>query len=202
MEKEMSESEMETATASEAEALHAVNEESLQTVLDEAAADEAAETKVRAITQPDDPRPAPPAEEPKAEEPKAEEPFFPPTFQGTKENPIGVLDPAKPFHWSGRNIMDVEFQGSADDTAACYAAATLAGAVMCNPRANPDYKDPNPIIQPEVAPTEYQRGWNDADAAYQDLKALVQNFAAVQAAETNDDVDQKYPFVAYVRHNR
>ncbi len=96
----------------------------------------------------------------------------------------------------------MEFQGSADDTAACYAAATLAGAVMCNPRANPDYKDPNPIIQPEVGPTEYQRGWNDADAAYQDLKALVQNFAAVQAAETNDDVDQKYPFVAYVRHNR
>lgn len=120
---------------------------------------------------------------------------------GTAENPYGTLDLSKRFHWIGRDIMGIHCQGSSDDTAGCYADSTKAGCVMCTPRVNPDWQEPAHVSKAATL-TEYQRGWNDADAAYQDVKALIQNFAAIQAAETNDDVDLKYPFVAYVRHNR
>ncbi len=69
--------------------------------------------------------------------------------------------------------------------------------------------DPNPIIAPvpfdataAAINGAYTQGYQDADAAYQDLKALVLNYANELVANNSGmDMDQ-IPMVVYARNNR
>ncbi len=166
----------------------------------------------------DDSQPAPiGSEETEAEAIAAAETAILPSAQaitvpkGTPENPHGHVDPAHPIKWHGRTINGVEWQGSGATSRDCLeqAAHPDIQSATCHMHANPDYVDPNPIIAPvpfdataAAINGAYTQGYQDADAAYQDLKALVLNYANELVANNSGmDMDQ-IPMVVYARNNR
>ncbi len=133
---------------------------------------------------------------------------------GTIENPIGLRNPEHRIFWHGRDINGREFIGSAPSGAEAVQDAMALGCATCHQAYNPAYVEAilNPTPPAPAASTIkeakeqnafYVAGFEDgqaqADSQYQDLKALVQAWATIQAMD-GADLDQE-PMVVYIRHH-
>lgn len=119
------------------------------------------------------------------------------------EDVKGEKDTTHAFFWTGTDIMDVLYQGSANSSTECYEQSSQSGAATCNIVPNPDYVAPVPevvLTSEAVAYNQaYSQGYQDAYAKYEDMRQMVQHFAQNEAVAGNDV--EKYDFVVYVRNN-
>lgn len=131
---------------------------------------------------------------------------------GTVESPYGVRDPSHRIFWHGRTITGLEHIGSAPTGMQANLDATALGCATCHQSFNTDFIEPDaaPFVPPaaDVATAKeqnafYVAGFEDGqahqDSQYQDLKALVQAWATIQAMD-GADLDE-VPMVVYIRHH-
>ena len=112
-------------------------------------------------------------------------------------------DTSHAFFWTGTDIMDVLYQGSANSSTECYEQSSQSGAATCNIVPNPAYVAPVPevVLTPEAVAYNqaYSQGYQDGYAKYEDVRQMVQHFAQNEAVAGNDV--EKFDFVVYVRSN-
>lgn len=130
---------------------------------------------------------------------------------GTKENPIGKLDPTHKIFWRGNDINGNEHVGSGNDPSQCNIDAGLQGSATCHLRMNPDYVEPLAVtddgndITPDPTPSElnkfYQAGYADGFRYFEDLKALVVAWATEQNLSGGLPDVEALLFVTYCRYN-
>ncbi len=180
--------------------------------------------QVTAVAQENDPRPENPVEsdvssEPPAEVPAAVEEAASATAALPREDgPIGTQNPEHRFFWHGRDIMGKEYIGSAMGQRECAEQATAMQSQTCHVSLNPAFVEPAIVEEPkpdenakleEIAKlavsgainAAYRAGYEDADAAYKDLKALVLAWATEQILAGNMRDTDEPAFVVYARNN-